>query len=534
MLDERPAMPLRPQPGTPPGKPTMLPTALVAALAMTLLGAPARAQLAPGEATIFRLAGNADLAMGSALAAGDFDGDGAQDLAMGAPLATDDGQVGAGAVVVRYGDTSVTILLQSTSGVAVAEGGDRFGAALASGDLDCDGYSDLAVGIPWEDVGGALDTGAVLVYYGSAAGLPSAAGDLLLLSDVDADGNQNFADFGTVVAVLDYGTATELAIGSPGHDIPIAGDSGAVYVVPHSCPGGGFDTGSALGLIQGIGGVSGMASEGDDFGRALAVADFDGADGPDLAVGVPGNSYGGGAYGSIQVFYGAGDHLDVAGDAVWYQDDSGVPGTAEDGDRFGAAVAAGDFDGDGRDDLAVGVPGEDVGASADAGGVNILYGSAAGLGGDGSQYFDQDSPGVVGSVEASDHFGQALAAGDFSGNGRADLAIGAPDENVGIFADAGFVDVILGTPSGLTAHNSQGLAEDDLPAPGAGGDSDRFGLALTTLDLDGDGLADLVAAAPHDLFNGHPVGLVAVLPGRPMFADGFESGDSTAWSLTEP
>jgi hypothetical protein len=508
--------------------------ALLLPLTGVLAGAPAPAQLVPAEATIFRLATNDDLAMGAALAAGDFDGDGLADLAMGAPLAADSGQVGAGMVVVRYGDGGVQFLLQSTSGLAVAEAGDQFGAALAAGDLDCDGDDDLAVGLPFEDFGNALDTGAVLVFYGAPAGLSTTAGDLLLLSDVDADGNQNFADFATTLAVLDYGTSAELAIGVPGHSIPIAPESGAVYVVPHTCPGSGFDTRGALELIQGSGGVTGFASTGDDFGRALAVGDFDGFNGPDLAVGIPGNLYGGSAYGGIQVFYGSGAALVVTGNAVWYQGDVGVPGTAEDGDEFGAALAAADFDGDGYDDLAVGVPGEDVGALADAGGVNVLYGSAAGLTDAAAQYFDQDSAAVPGAAEASDRFGAALAAGDFSGNGRADLAIGVPMEAFGGVGNAGYVDVLFGSASGLLTVGSQGFAENSLPAPGSLNESARFGLAMTTMDLDGDGILDLVAAAPYDHFNGYAVGLVAVIPGAPLFADGFESGDTTRWSSTVP
>jgi hypothetical protein len=65
--------------------------------------------------------------------------------------------------------------------------------------------------------------------------------------------------------------------------------------------------------------------------------------------------------------------------------------------------------GDGYADLAVGVPSEDVGGAADAGGVNVLHGSSGGLSTTGSQWFDQNTSGVVGSAEAGDEFGHVLA-----------------------------------------------------------------------------------------------------------------------------
>jgi FG-GAP repeat len=84
-----------------------------------------------------------------------------------------------------------------------------------------------------------------------------------------------------------------------------------------------------------------------------------------------------------------------------------------------------DFNGDGAADLAIGAPGE----NSASGVVHVLYGSGTGLTATGSQLWSQDSPGIAGGAEAGDIFGFALAAGDFNGDSRADLAIGAPGEN---------------------------------------------------------------------------------------------------------
>ena len=94
------------------------------------------------------------------------------------------------------------------------------------------------------------------------------------------------------------------------------------------------------------------------------------------------------------------------------------------------AAVQGDFNGDGFADLAVGAPGEDLG-SPDAGAVNVLYGSAAGLTSAGNQFWHQNSPGIAERADAGDLFGSALAAGDFNGDGFDDLAIGVPAEDVG-------------------------------------------------------------------------------------------------------
>ncbi len=82
------------------------------------------------------------------------------------------------------------------------------------------------------------------------------------------------------------------------------------------------------------------------------------------------------------------------------------------GDAFGSALASTDFDGDGADDLAVGIPMEDVNGVIDAGAVQVFYGdlyaTVPGLTPLRNQLFSQGQSEVGDAVEAEDHFGAAL------------------------------------------------------------------------------------------------------------------------------
>ena len=141
---------------------------------------------------------------------------------------------------------------------------------------------------------------------------------------------------------------------------------------------------------------------------------------------------------------------------------------AEADDQFGHALAVADFDADGFADLAVGVVGEDIGALASAGAVNLLPGSAAGLTAAGDQFWQQDSAGVLGVAAAGDQFGDALAAGDFDADGFADLAVGVFGENQAALFDVGAVNILPGSAAGLTAAGDQRWYPGQPRHPGDG------------------------------------------------------------------
>jgi FG-GAP repeat protein len=145
---------------------------------------------------------------------------------------------------------------------------------------------------------------------------------------------------------------------------------------------------------------------------------------------------------------------------------------------FGRTLTSGDFDNDGFADLAVGVPFDSVGGVTLAGAVSILPGSAGGLTSVGGRLFTQ----VGGAPETADQWGWPLAAGDFNGNGFADLAVGGPFEDVGSVADAGAVSVLHGSAGGLTTLGGRLFTKDSPGIGGSASERDQFGHALTTGD----------------------------------------------------
>lgn len=225
-------------------------------------------------------------------------------------------------------------------------------------------------------------------------------------------------------------------------------------------------------------------------------ADFNRDGYADFAVGVPGEDIGSATdAGSVQVFYGAAEGINPAASKVFSQSGA-VVDDPETGDRFGAAVAIGDFNGDSYADLAVGVPGEDVGTIKDAGAVQVLYGSAAGIGVTGNQFLSQATSGSVNAAETGDRFGSSLAAGDIAGSSQADLAVGVPYEDVSSAKDAGAVHILRGSSSGLTTAGNQLLSQNSTGAGDKSETGDHFGTALAIGNVGAGSKRDLVVGTP--------------------------------------
>jgi phosphodiesterase/alkaline phosphatase D-like protein len=424
---------------------------------------------------------------GMTLATGDFDNDGFMDLAVGAPGEAPGSDPKSGFVFVFQGSgagpaggTFEGLSQGDDVPGAANEDGDLFGAALAAGDFNNDGFDDLAVGAPGEAPGSDPKSGAVFIFSGSANGLTTGR----FITQRNAGGANEAGDqFGFSLAAGDFNKdgKDDLAVGAPGEAPFSDPQSGAVFIFP------GSDSGLTSGGVITQRDAGGMNEAGDQFGFALAAGDFNGGGFDDLAIGAPGEAPGSDPKsGAVFVFLGSGSGLSSG--SVITQRDAG--GANEAMDQFGFALAAGDVNGGGFDDLAIGAPGEAPGSDPKSGAVFVFLGSGSGLG-SGSVVTQRDAGGAN---EASDQFGFALAAGDLNGDDKDDLAVGAPGEAPGSDPKSGAVFVFSGSSSGI----GMGRVLDQEDIGGANENDDRFGRALVIGDYNKDGADDVAIGAPGE------------------------------------
>lgn len=418
----------------------------------------------------------------------DLDG-GGPDIAIGYPSYDLPGARDAGAIVLHsdlaapgsstpHAPRSRIVLTAASFGLPV-EAGARFGAAVVTVPddalhVDDDDCSDLLVGTPGAAVGSAAGAGRVHLLTGgpgamSAAPVESYDGDTL----PEVGGAQAGAGFGSALAV----SGGVLAIGEPRRDAGSVVDAGRVVRVDGQGPG---PDPVITAFTQG-----GGAEPGDRFGEVLDA--FPTGLGALILVGVPREDVGARTDAGAVALIAPDDVVNLV-----TQNSPGTAGAAESGDRFGASIDAfATFTSHPVVRVAIGVPGEDVGDLRDAGlvgwavidlfdsprGVSLIQGTGVAL--------TQRSPGVAGTPEAGDRFGEAVVTGEYgTDGGRRHLVVGAPTEDVGAVVASGSVALTRVAEDGAAMTGpSAAWTQDEPGTTGAAERGDRLGAALASVDL---------------------------------------------------
>ena len=421
-----------------------------------------------GLTQIWDVEGNQiDALMGHAVAtAGDINGDGYADVMVGA-VGYNNGETREGLVYVYFGSEAGLSLTPAWSAES-NQVGAGFGTSVGTaGDVNGDGYGDIAVGASaWDDPGGGqTDEGRAYVYLGSADGLATSPGWI-------AEGNSSGVLFGQSLAYagdVNGDGYTDVVVGAPRFDNGQQ-DEGAAFVY--------------LGSASGLSATPSWTAESDqpfaEFGYSVGSAgDVNGDGNDDVVVGARLFDSGEANEGRAHVYLGSASGPNAFFAWVGEGDQAEA--------QFGWSVSsAGDVNGDGFGDILVAAPYFDNG-QLDEGRVYLYLGSSSGL--------ERRPAWTAEGDQDVGVFGAAIStAGDVNGDGFSDVVIGSPNFDGGE-ADEGKAFLYLGSPSALAPVPSWAAESDQIEA--------SFGSAVASAgDVNGDGRDDvLVGAYRHDGFS---------------------------------
>ena len=496
----------------------------IAAVTLGMLGAAAPALGYPNQDLLtdsdITISGTATEMAGSTVApAGDVNNDGIEDVLIGAPSGDQNTRVRSGSAYVVFGRTSPdTVDLGSlgTDGFRIDGAGATAqadaGADVAGvGDINADGFDDVAVGAPLADPAGkAANSGIAYVIFGK-----SATTTIDLQNTATWDGFQVIGSFGdwvgnTVAGLGDISGdgVPDVAIGATRDDENTLSNAGSVHIVFGVDPPGAtpatIDV-ETLTMAQGYR-IEGATANGW-LGRALSPAgDVNGDGRTDLLAGAPGSVFTGDpdTTGEAWVVYlpaSSASPIDLASLGEGGYKISGV----ETNDYAGQSVAGlDDVNDDSVPDAVIGAPMVDAGGT-DSGAAYVVFGKAA-PGGVALGSLGSDGYAITGA--AGQRTGTSVAAvDDVNGDERGDVLVAAPLADPSARTDAGSAWLLFGKGttsaqllSAITTADGFRLdgavADDEL---GGGFDTAPDGSAVAAVsDMNGDGFPDLLLGAPGD------------------------------------
>lgn len=371
---------------------------------------------------------------------------------------------------------------------------DGFGRSIAVlGDLDGDGVDDIAVGAPGRSSNSPTD-GALWILFLNADG--SVKAEQQLADNVggfsgNLVGQESLGHGLAYLGDLDGDSRPELAVGAPGNTDATGlntADSGAVYILSLNTDG----TVHNQTLIRnGSGGLPALTTDrGEHFGYSVSSAgDLNGDGRPELAVGSWGFNN---SRGAVYILF-----LNADGTVSTFQRISQTEGNfnriLNTNDHFGCSIASiDDINGDDIPDLAIGAYGTDDGGSF-RGVVWFLRMQPDGTVNDGSSLIGGGTFQLQDTISNFDYFGWSVCqTGDLDGDGRGEIAVGAPRTNtLGSGSSEGRI-YILFTGGGSILRGYTTISEDDGNLNQSFGAQTGFGSALAAPgDIDGDGIDDL-------------------------------------------
>lgn len=335
---------------------------------------------------------------GSVSSAGDVNGDGYSDVIIGASSVS----TNTGAAYIYQGSSSgIANNASPSTTLSGVSSGDRFGFSVAgAGDMNGDAFADVIIGA----IGVSSGTGAAYVFEGNSAGISNTAAPAAIWKGINTGDSYGFA-VASAGDINGDGISDALA-GAPNAST----STGALYTYS-----GNPDASVNPSNVSIVG-----QNAGDRYGLSVATAgDVNGDGYSDVIIGAIGYN---GITGAAYIYYGSAAGLSLASPTLLT-----IPAPSSGNQpNYGWSVAgAGDINGDGYDDVIVGVKFQN---DNNSGAAFIYLGSASGIP---SNSDGTSASAVFNGLNSYDYYGGSVAsAGDVNGDGYSDVIIGAPGASI--------------------------------------------------------------------------------------------------------